>query len=432
MVDIKLLREQPELFERGAKKKGVRIDIDRVLQLDEELRHLRFKIDQLRGQRKKISKEISLSEKQGIMQALSRAREIKTQIKELETRKSKVQVELRELLLSIPLPAAPDVPEGVNEDDNVPIRTWGKMPNFNFPPKDYITLMRGLDLLDLERGTKIGGFRGYVLKNEAVLLENALLRYSIDLLVKKGFTLLRPPIMVKEFALLGSGMFPQGKKDTYKVDDGLFLAGTTEVSLMTFHAGEVLSEDDLPIRYVGISPAYRREVGSYGKDVKGVFRVHEFIQTEMVVLCKNDINESIKWHEELLVNSEEMMQALELPYRVVNVCAGELSSGQAKRYDIEAWVPSEKRFRETHSDSYLLDFQSRRLNIRYKTIGGKLKFVHSLNNTGVAVPRILISLIENHQRANGNIVIPSVLQPYIGLGEIKNGSSPNLVVRNES
>jgi len=240
------------------------------LQLDEELRHLRFKIDQLRGQRKKISKEISLSEKQGIMQALSRAREIKTQIKELETRKSKVQVELRELLLSIPLPAAPDVPEGVNEDDNVPIRTWGKMPNFNFPPKDYITLMRGLDLLDLERGTKIGGFRGYVLKNEAVLLENALLRYSIDLLVKKGFTLLRPPIMVKEFALLGSGMFPQGKKDTYKVDDGLFLAGTTEVSLVTFHAGEVLSEDDLPIRYVGISPAYRREVGSYGKDVKGV------------------------------------------------------------------------------------------------------------------------------------------------------------------
>jgi len=423
MVDIKLLREQPELFERGAKKKGVRINIDRVLQLDEELCHLRFKIDQLRGQRKKISKEISL---------LSRAREIKTQIKELETRKSKVQVELRELLLSIPLPAAPDVPEGVNEDDNVPVRTWGKMPNFNFPPKDYITLMRGLDLLDLERGTKIGGFRGYVLKNEAVLLENALLRYSIDLLVKKGFTLLRPPIMVKEFALLGSGMFPQGKKDTYKVDDGLFLAGTTEVSLMTFHAGEVLSEDDLPIRYVGISPAYRREVGSYGKDVKGVFRVHEFIQTEMVVLCKNDINESIKWHEELLVNSEEMMQALELPYRVVNVCAGELSSGQAKRYDIEAWVPSEKRFRETHSDSYLLDFQSRRLNIRYKTIGGKLKFVHSLNNTGVAVPRILISLIENHQRANGNIVIPSVLQPYIGLGEIKKGSSPNLVVRNES
>jgi len=419
MIDIKLLRERPELFKEGARKKGVKIDIDQALRLDRELRSLRFELDNLRRQRKEVSRKVSLARKEQDEKTISWARKIKAQVKELESRESKIQAELKEILSFIPLPPAPDVPEGKSEDDNVVVKTWGKIPTFNFPPKDYITLMRQLDLLDLERGVKIGGFRGYVLKNEAVLLENALLRYSIDFLTRKGFTLLRPPIMVREFALFGTGMFPEGKKDTYKVDDDLFLAGTTEVPLMALHAGEILSEKDLPIRYVGLSPAYRREVGSYGKDLKGVFRVHEFIQTEMVVLCKNDIEESIRWHEKLLSNSEEMMQELGLPYRVVNVCAGELSSGQAKRYDIEAWVPSEKRFRETHSDSYLLDFQSRRLNIRYRTDDGKLNFVHSLNNTGIAVPRILISLIENYQREDGSIKIPDVLRPYVGLEEIK-------------
>jgi len=419
MIDIKLLRERPELFKEGARKKGVKIDIDQALRLDRELRSLRFELDNLRRQRKEVSRKVSFAGKEQDEKTISWARKIKAQVKELESRESKIQAELKEILSFIPLPPAPDVPEGKSEDDNVVVKTWGKIPTFNFPPKDYITLMRQLDLLDLERGVKIGGFRGYVLKNEAVLLENALLRYSIDFLTKKGFTLLRPPIMVREFALFGTGMFPEGKKDTYKVDDDLFLAGTTEVPLMALHAGEILSEKDLPIRYVGLSPAYRREVGSYGKDLKGVFRVHEFIQTEMVVLCKNDIEESIRWHEKLLSNSEEMMQELGLPYRVVNVCAGELSSGQAKRYDIEAWVPSEKRFRETHSDSYLLDFQSRRLNIRYRTDDGKLNFVHSLNNTGIAVPRILISLIENYQREDGSIKIPDVLRPYVGLEEIK-------------
>jgi len=419
MIDIKLLRERPELFKEGARKKGVKIDIDQALRLDRELRSLRFELDNLRRQRKEVSRKVSFAGKEQDEKTISWARKIKAQVKELESRESKIQAELKEILSFIPLPPAPDVPEGKSEDDNVVVKTWGKIPTFNFPPKDYITLMRQLDLLDLERGVKIGGFRGYVLKNEAVLLENALLRYSIDFLTKKGFTLLRPPIMVREFALFGTGMFPEGKKDTYKVDDDLFLAGTTEVPLMALHAGEILSEKDLPIRYVGLSPAYRREVGSYGKDLKGVFRVHEFIQTEMVVLCKNDIEESIRWHEKLLSNSEKMMQELGLPYRVVNVCAGELSSGQAKRYDIEAWVPSEKRFRETHSDSYLLDFQSRRLNIRYRTDDGKLNFVHSLNNTGIAVPRILISLIENYQREDGSIKIPDVLRPYVGLEEIK-------------
>jgi len=400
MIDIKLLRERPEFFKEGARKKGVKIDIDQALRLDRELK-------------------VSFAGKEQGEKTISWARKIKAQVKELESRESKIQAELKEILSFIPLPPAPDVPEGKSEDDNVVVKTWGKIPTFNFSPKDYITLMRQLDLLDLERGVKIGGFRGYVLKNEAVFLENALLRYSIDFLTRKGFTLLRPPIMVREFALFGTGMFPEGKKDTYKVDDDLFLAGTTEVPLMALHAGEILSEKDLPIRYVGLSPAYRREVGSYGKDLKGVFRVHEFIQTEMVVLCKNDIEESIRWHEKLLSNSEEMVQELGLPYRVVNVCAGELSSGQAKRYDIEAWVPSEKKFRETHSDSYLLDFQSRRLNIRYRTDDGKLNFVHSLNNTGIAVPRILISLIENYQREDGSIKIPDVLQPYVGLEEIR-------------
>jgi len=303
--------------------------------------------------------------------------------------------------------------------DNLPIKYWGKPPKFDFKPKDYLTLMTSLDLLDLKRGAKIGGFRQYLIKNEAVLLEQALLRRSLDYLIEKDFIPFRPTVMVKESSMLGTGMFPQGREEAYKIDDDLFLAGTTEVPLMTYHANEILDEKELPKKYVGISAGFRREVGSYGKDVKGIFRVHEFWQTEQVVLCKNDEKESRKWHEELLKNSEEIMQALGLPYRVVNCCGGDLAPGQVKRYDIEAWVPSQEKYRETHSDSYLFDFQTRRLNIRYRQKDGKLQFAHSLNNTGIAVPRILIPLVENYQQKDGNILVPEVLQKYLPFNRIR-------------
>jgi seryl-tRNA synthetase len=418
MIDITLLRKNPEYFRIGALKKGVNIDVDEILKLDKELRDLQYEVDQLRARRKKASQEIASLKREGEENDKSQALKIKQQLSILEPRVAELQERLKQLLLSIPLPPAEDVPQGRDERDNVPVKTWGDIPHFDFPPKDYLTLMEELDLLDLKRGAKIGGFRQYVLKNEAVLLEQAILRWSIDFLLKKDFVLLRPTVLVNEMAMIGSGMFPKGKEETYQVDDNLFLTGTTEVPLMAYHAGEVLKEKDLPKKYVGYSSAFRREAGSYGKDTKGIFRVHEFIQTEQVILCKNDLQESVRWHEWLLANSEEMLQALKLPYRVVNVCSGELTDGQAKRYDIEVWVPSQQKYRETHSDSYLLDFQARRLNIRYRTAEGKLKFVHSLNNTGIATPRILIPLIEIYQQADGSIAIPEVLRPYLGFERI--------------
>jgi len=407
MLDIKFIRENKELVEKGARDKGVSIDLEKLLEVDEKRRKLLQEVENLRAQRNKIAQEKNIE----------KGKELKEKIRKIENELEKINEKFHDLMLQVPNPAAKDVPVGKTEDENVEVRSWGKPPKFDFAPKNYITLMGYLDLLDLERGAKIGGFRQYVIKNEAVLLEQALIKLSIDQLTKKGFTPLRPTVMVKESAMVGSGMFPKGKEDTYQTDDG-YLAGTTEVPLMAYHADEILAEEDLPKKYVGLSEAFRKEVGSYGKDVKGIFRIHEFWQTEQVVICKNDEKESIKWHEELLKNSEEFVQSLNLPYRVVNCCTGDLSDGQVKRYDIEMWVPSQGKYRETHSDSYLFDFQTRRLNTRYKTKNGEIKFAHSLNNTGVAVPRILIPLVENYQLADGSVKVPDVLQKFVGIERI--------------
>lgn len=414
MLDINFIRENPDLVKRGCKLKGVKIDIDKVLSLDKEKRELLTKWEKIRAEKNEANKKIRRADKSEKEKIISEMRKIDEKEEVLKDELQKVKEELGILLAKIPLPPAPDVPEGKGEEDNVPVKFWSKPRKFKFSPKDYISLMEKWDLLDLKRGAKIGGFRQYVLKNEAVILEQALLRWSIDFLTKKGFILMRPTSMVRRFSLFGTGMIPESEEEIYKLEDDLYLTGTTEVPLMAYHSGEIFKEEELPKKYLGLSVAFRKEVGSYGKDTKGIFRVHEFWQTEQIIISKNDLNESIKWHENLLKNSEEMMQALGLPYRVVNVCSGELSSGQAKRYDIEAWIPSQGKYRETHSDSYLLDFQTRRLNIRYKDRSGKLHFCHSLNDTGIAVPRILIPIIENYQRSDGKIDIPKVLQKYTG------------------
>jgi len=413
MLDIKFIKENKELVKQGSDKKHIKIDIDRLLELDEKRRKLIQKVEDLRHQINIISKGKPTAEQ------IKKAQKIKKEQKKLQVNLKKVGKEYNELMLKVPIPPALDVPEGASEDDNVETRKWGKIPKFGFVPKDYITLMNNLDLLDLERGAKIGGFRQYVIKNQAVLLEQALLKWTLDKLVKKGFMAFRPTTMIKGDILVGTGFFPSGKEETYQVDNDLFLAGTTEVPLMGYHANEILNEKDLPKKYVGISEAFRKEVGNYGRDAKGIMRVHEFWQTEQIIICKNDEKESIKWHEQLLKNSEEFMKALELPYRVVNVCAGELTDGQVKRYDIEAWVPSQKKYRETHSDSYLLDFQTRRLNLRYRTKKGELRFAHSLNQTAIAVPRILIPIIEIYQQKDGSIKIPKILHKYLDFKEIK-------------
>ena len=420
MLDIKFIRENPKIVKEGCRKKGVKVDIDKILDLDKKRRETLQALEDMRAQKNRASKEISKTkdekEKQKI---ILKMRELDKNSDRLNKNLKELEEEFNDLMLRVPNPPAPDVPEGKSEADNVPIRYWGEPKKFDFKAKDYITLMENLDLLDLKRGTKIGGFRQYVIKNEAVLLEQALLRWSLDFLIKKGFTPFRPTAMVKEFAMIGAGMFPSGKEETYATNDDLFLTGTTEVPLMAYHANEILKEEELPKKYVGISEAFRREVGSYGKDVKGIFRIHEFWQTEQVIICKNDEKESIFWHENLLKNSEEMMQLLKIPYRVVNCCTGDLAPGQVKRYDIEAWVPSQGKYRETHSDSYLLDFQTRRLSIRYRQKNGEIKFAHSLNNTGIAVPRILIPLIENYQQKDGSVVVPEVLQKYLPFKIIK-------------
>ena len=415
MLDIKLIREHPEAIKEGIKKK--RVDpslVDEILQLDKQRRTLVQQIEEMRAKKNKAEKKLvettDQKEKENILQTL---RQVKIFLDDKEDQSKKIEKELNEKLLYLPLPPADDVPEGKNENDNQEVRKWGKIPQFRFTPKSYLELMENLDLVDLPRGAKIGGFRQYVLKNEAVLLEQAVLRWSLDFLRKKGFTLFRPTVLVKGSALLGTGFFPQGKDEVYQVDEDTYLAGTTEVPLMSYYADEIIPLEELPKKMVGISEAFRKEAGSYGKDTKGIIRVHEFIQTEQVILCQNNEEESRKWHEELLKNTEEMMQLLGLPYRVVNCCQGELSADQRKRYDVEAWVPSQNRYRETHSDSYLLDFQARRLNIRYRDKDGKLQFVHSLNDTGIASPRILIPLIENYQTKEGFIRIPRVLYPYL-------------------
>jgi seryl-tRNA synthetase len=420
MLDIKFIRENPEIVKEGCRKKGVKVDIDKILDLDKKRRETLQALEDMRAQKNRASKEISKTkdekEKQKI---ILKMRELDKNSDRLNKNLKELEEEFNDLMLRVPNPPAPDVPEGKSEADNVPIRYWGEPKKFDFKAKDYITLMENLDLLDLKRGTKIGGFRGYVIKNEAVFLEQALLRFSLDFLKEKGFSIFRPSILVKKFAMIGTGMFPFLEKDSYKVDKDLYLAGTTEVPLMAYYANEILDEKNLPIKMAGISCAFRIEVGSYGKDVKGIFRIHEFWQTEQVIICKNDEKESIFWHENLLKNSEEMMQLLKIPYRVVNCCTGDLAPGQVKRYDIEAWVPSQGKYRETHSDSYLLDFQTRRLSIRYRQKNGEIKFAHSLNNTGIAVPRILIPLIENYQQKDGSVVVPEVLQKYLPFKIIK-------------
>ena len=408
MLDIQFIRDNADKIKDAAKKKGLDPKVvDRLLKVDKARKQLITEVENLRQRRNQLKKDEVLEGKK-----------IKKLLCRLEPDLRAVEKEFKDLMLWLPIPPAKDTPVGKNESGNKEVKRWGKPPKFTFKPKDYLDLAGGLDLLDLERGAKIGGFRQYLIKNEAVILEQALLRWSLDQLAKKGFTLFRPTSMVKEAAKIGTGHFPFAREDTYQVDQDLFLSGTTEVPLVNYHANEILKEADLPIKYAGLSVAFRKEVGSYGRDTKGIFRVHEFWQTEMVVLCRNSQKETLAWWEKLLQISEELMQDLEIPYRVVLCCTGDLSSGQVGRYDIEAWVPSQKRFRETHSDACLLDFQTRRLNIRYKNKKGETIFPYSLNNTGLAVPRILVPLLENHQQKDGSVIIPKPLRGYTGFGKI--------------
>lgn len=413
MLDIKFIRENKDLIAEAARKKSIDFKIDELLRVDEERLKVLTEVEEMRARQNKVSEEIS----KGGDQRESLIIEMKRLKDSMQTKEN----ELKELIkkwqsLMVLVPNVPDasVPEGKDDSENFEYKTWGERPRFDFIPKSHIELMQGLHLLDLERGAKVAGFRGYFLTNEAVQLSFALWQYALDLISREGFKPLLAPSLVRPDPFFGTGYLPQGEEDLYKTQDGDFLSGTAEVGTMGYFMDETLPYEHLPVKFISFSPCFRREAGSHGKDTRGIIRLHEFYKVEQVVICEANHEESVRWHEALLTNAEKIMQGLKIPYRVVINCTGDLGQGQVKKYDIEAWVPSENKYRETHSISYFHDFQTRRLNLKYKDLDGKTKLTHSLNGTALASPRILVPLIENYQQADGSIIVPEVLRPYLG------------------
>jgi len=417
MLDLAFIREHPDVIKDVARKRHTAVDVDRLLQIDTELRATRRQAEDLRAEQNRLSKAIrdAGGDKQARDQFIAQGRSVAATLKDLEPRERELDAQLRELWLLVPNIPDASVPEGEGEDDNVEIKRVGEPRSFDFEPLDHVSLMRGLDMLDIERGVRIAGSRSYILKGEAALLEIALLQFALDRIAAKGFQPLSVPAMAKEFCFIGNSQFPRGREQTYALsDEDLYLVGTAEVSITGMHSGEILREQDLPIKYVAWSPCFRREAGTYGKDTKGIMRVHQFEKVEQYIICRADHEESVQWHETLLANSEELVTALELPYRVLNICTGDLGDAKVKGYDIECWVPSEGRYRETHSDSYFHDYQARRADIRYRDEDGVVRYVHTLNNTALASVRTIIALVENHQQADGTIHVPQALRPYLG------------------
>ena len=414
MLDIRFIRENLEYVKEQVARKKYAIDFDVLLALDDQRRRLMAESESLRSEQKKKSGELPKMKDDERQAALAALRQMSDRYKEMTEELRQVEEKFNDRLLRVPNMPADGVPDGATEADNVEVRRWGAPGKFDFTPKDHIELAEALDVIDVERAVKLGGTRSFILKGDGALLEWAVLKYALDVIVGKGFTPMVVPVLVKDFAMVGTAFYPGGEEDTYRCEkDQLNLIGTSEVSVTSYHGGEILAGKDLPIKYAGVSPCFRREAGTYGKDTKGVYRVHQFQKIEQVILCKNDVAESTRLHEYILANAEEVVQGLGLPYRVVCVCAGELGMGRAKQYDIETWMPSRKAYSETHSASKYHDYQARRLNIRYRDSDGKVHFVHTMNNTVIASPRILIPILENHQNADGTVTIPEVLRPYM-------------------
>ena len=413
MLDIKFIRENPDLIKEAARKKKIVIDIDELINIDTIRLEKLSLVESLRAEQNVVSDKIPMvdpEEKQGLITQMS---VLKEDLKKHEEDLKQIMVTWQGLMLQVPNVPDVSVPEGVDDSGNVEIRSWGQKPTLE-NPKNHIELCEEYDLADFERGTKVSGFRGYFLKNEAVLIEMALWQLFNERLVAKGFTPMIVPSLVNKQTLVGTGYLPGGEDDLYKTQDDDYFAGTGEVATMSYYRDEILDITQLPVKISAFSPCFRREAGSHSKDTKGLIRVHEFFKLEQIVLCEASHTESVAYHEAITANVEEILQELELPYHVVVNCGGDLGQGQVKKYDIEVWMPSQNMYRETHSASYFHDFQTRRLNIRYRDNDGKLRYVHSLNNTAVATPRIIACILENYQQPDGTILIPTVLQKYVG------------------
>jgi seryl-tRNA synthetase len=429
MIDLKDLRENPERYRRAAKLKRIDVDIDKLLTLDAQRRQLDAERQQLTAEKNALGKQIGpLAGKikkappaeQAVLQdelqrLQGRAGELKAREQDLEPQIAELEPQINELLLRAAQPPDDDVPVGKDDSENVEIKRWGTVRQFEFPAKDHIILGRELNLIDVDRGVKLGGSRSYFLIGDGALLHQAVLRLAQDMMIERGFVPMTVPVLVREPAMVGTGYFPLGREQSYVMsneDPPKFLVGTAEVSLTAYHMDETLDGRTLPRKYVGVSPCFRREAGTYGKDTAGLYRIHQFDKVEQVIICRNDVEESKRWHQAILENAEAVLQKLDLPYRVVAVCTGDLGQGQVAKYDIETWMPSRNSYGETHSASRFYDFQARRLNLRYRDEDGKVRICHTLNNTVIASPRVLIPIMEFYQNADGTITIPTALRPY--------------------
>jgi seryl-tRNA synthetase len=421
MLDIKFIRENADLVAAAAEKKHMKFDVKELLAADEKRVALGQELDHLREEQNRVSKTVGETQDQDKRAELIRhMREHKEKLQAKESEMKEIMDEWQALMLQVPNIPDVSVPEGKSDEDNQPIKEWGDKASFDFEAKDHVELMEALSMADFERGVKVHGFRGYFLKGAGAELSWAIWNYARDFFGEKGFMPVIAPAIVRKNHFYGTGHLPNEAEDIFKTQDDDYLTGTAEVPMMGYHSNEVLDIKEFPIKYLGFSPCYRREAGSHGKDTRGLIRVHEFYKLEQVVLCEASHEESVKYHEWINRNTEEFIESLNIPYRTVVNCGGDLGQGQVKKYDIELWVPGEEKYREISSASYFHDFQTRRFNIKYKDAEGVARFAHSLNCTAIPTPRILVSLLENFQQADGTIKIPDALQKYMGGKDVIN------------
>lgn len=412
MLDPALLRNDPDTIKANLEVRGLDLDLQALIALEEQRRSLRAAADDIRSEQKQSGQAIAKLEGEEKAEAIAAAGRLSEQHKQMTAELEDLEDRFHELWIKVPNLVHESVPPGLTEEDAVELKKWSEPTEFDFEPKDHLDLGEALDVIDVEAAVRMSGSRFTYLKGQAVILEMALVRWALDRLVEEGFEPVVPPVLVREPALFGTGFFPDDDEQVYAVEkDDLYLVGTSEVALASLHMDEILSGERLPVRYAGFSTCFRREAGTYGKDMRGIFRLHQFDKVEMFAFTEPDAS----WdeHDRLLSIEERLIQALEIPYRVVNVAAGDLGASAAKKYDIEAWIPSHGRYRELTSCSNTTDFQSRRLKIRYKGEQGN-RLVHTLNGTAVAVGRTMLAMMENHQQADGTVRIPEVLQPYTG------------------
>ena len=424
MIDISILRDEPECLREALDRRGLELDVDFMVEIDRERRQMRVQAERTRAEQNLMSRRIARLQGEAKRAAIARAGRRASQYRSALAKADELDKRFEKLWIKVPNLAHPTAADGFKEEDSVEFKRWGDVPESGFPVKDHRELGAELGMIDLERAAKVSGSRFGYLTGPAVIIEFGLVRMALDILGGKGFTPVVPPVLVREHALFGTGFFPDDDQQVYAVgvdtgeglrSDNLYLVGTSEVALAAYHADEILDERDLPLRYAGFSSCFRREAGAAGKDTAGIFRVHQFDKVEMFSFCHPD--RSWDEHEFLLSLEEEIVRSLEIPYRVVNVAAGDLGASAAKKYDIEAWIPSQGRYREITSCSNTTDYQSRRLRIRFRSESGN-QLVHTLNGTAVAVGRVLIALLENHQQADGSVVVPEALRYYVGFDRV--------------